>query len=70
MRIYKTTVYHRDNGLRCFWDSSKREAERSLAKLLKDEEWAGPSHVEMVIVPSTKREMLGFLNAVAYADNG
>lgn len=67
MKLYRCNWRDQDLGYRISWHASKREAENAMRQLDKT---AHPEGVESVNVPTTKRELITWLNSHYNSDNG
>lgn len=72
MKIYRCDCFDDDLGCRVSWHPSKREAEQHLRVFQQERngEAMGPESVKEVNVPTTKRDLLRWLNANFTSDNG
>ncbi len=79
VKIYRLSFYGLNSngesdgtGQRLLWFGSKREAQRTLASIKRENELSdeGPHEIRTVEIPTDKRGLLQWLNANVNSDNG
>jgi hypothetical protein len=77
VKLWRAQYQDPDEGAIVFWASSEREIRRNLAAELAvlreragDDENGAPVFVERVEVPTSRKELVGWLNMHLNRDNG